>query len=112
MDNATAHVHHTFRDYLQKTGIETLGFGGSPINDEGGVPPNSPDMNAIERLFGEWGDKVNARNPQNVSELIRIAKDDWDKFTPEHIRKYIYIYDMYKVYAWIKENQGLFYKKS
>src|SRR3984885_11485301 len=75
---------------FKKTGIETLGFGGSPINDEEGVPPNSPDMNAIERLFGEWGDKVNARNPQNVSELIRIAKDEWDKFTPEHIRKYIF----------------------
>src|SRR2546421_11630592 len=70
LDNAPGHVAVATRQYLKQLNIESLGFGGIPVNDEGGVPPNSPDLSAIEYLFGIWRENVAKRCPTTTEQLI------------------------------------------
>ncbi len=44
-------------------------------------PPYSPDVNPIENLWGDLKRKVNARSPNSVESLVRIAKEEWKKIT-------------------------------
>jgi hypothetical protein len=46
-------------------------------------PANSPDISAIENIFGDQQDKVYQKNPETLSELKRIVKSEWKKLTPE-----------------------------
>ena len=43
---------HRLAKFLEENQINYYGFGGNPINYECGYPPNSPDMNPIELIFG------------------------------------------------------------
>ncbi len=43
---------------------------GSPIEDIGGVPQCSPDLSAIENIFGHWQHQVHQMNPKTTEELI------------------------------------------
>ncbi len=46
-------------------------------------PSQSPDLNPIENLWRELKVRVAKRQPQNLNDLERICKDEWDKIPPE-----------------------------
>ncbi len=46
-------------------------------------PSQSPDLNLIENLWRELKVRVAKRQPQNLNELERICKEEWDKIPPE-----------------------------
>ena len=78
---------HRLAKFLDENQINYYGFGGNPINYECGYPPNSPDMNPIELIFGILEEGVSKRHPQTISELKEIVEEEWEKITIETIRK-------------------------
>jgi transposase len=68
-DNARAHsAQHTVR-YLKGRGVELLE----------GWPAYSPDLNAIERIWKELHQRVGARCPLSMEELITVTREEWNK---------------------------------
>lgn len=47
-------------------------------------PPNSPDDNPIENVFGFIEEKVREKNPQSVKALERTVRSAWRALTPEY----------------------------
>ncbi len=43
----------------------------------------SPDLHPIENLWRELKVRVAKRQPQNLNDLERICKEEWDKIPPE-----------------------------
>jgi len=50
---------------------------------------NSPDLSAIENLFGDIQDIVDQKNPKDIDSLKRIIKAEFKKVTPEKCKKFI-----------------------
>ncbi len=46
-------------------------------------PSRSSDLNHIENLWRELKVRVAKRQPQNLNDLERICKEEWDKIPPE-----------------------------
>ncbi len=46
-------------------------------------PSQSLDLNPIENLWRELKVRVAKRQPQNLNDLERICKEEWDKIPPE-----------------------------
>ena len=63
-------------NYFESLGMNSLGFG-HPRNEEGGVPPNSPDLSAIEYVFHVWQKNVAKRKPRTVEQLKAVAEEEW-----------------------------------
>ncbi len=69
--------------------VETLCFGGVFLlrgQDNFTAskwPSQSPDLNPIENLWRELKVRVAKRQPQNLNDLERICKVEWDKIPPE-----------------------------
>jgi len=53
------------------------------------LPPNSPDLNPIERVWGLWKDRIRNRNPRTMVQLINFANEEWMNLTPQDIQNYI-----------------------
>ena len=89
---------------MKKYKINFIPFGGSPINDDQGFPANSPDLNAIERVFEMWQHVVNLHQPRNVQELIKVARREWKKISITKIRSHIKCQK--KRVKWVLQNGG------
>ncbi len=46
-------------------------------------PSQSPDINPIENLWRELKVRVAKHQAQNLNDLERICKEEWDKIPPE-----------------------------
>jgi hypothetical protein len=108
-DNAKPHIATKCQEFLNDNDIKHFAFGGHPINADGGIPPNSPDLSCIELLFHTWGNKVYARHPLTVEELIKFGNEEWEKIECDEIQKYFL--HMQKVIQYIIQNNGKLYSK-
>ncbi len=52
-------------------------------------PVNSPDVSAIENLFGYVQDIVDQKDPKDLESLKRIVKAEFKKLTPEKCQSFI-----------------------
>ena len=59
---------------MDENKIDYIPCGGVPINENNEYPPNSPDMNPIENVFGYWQSQILHQNPQNMEELITVCR--------------------------------------
>lgn len=50
---------------------------------------NSPDISAIENIFGDQQEKVYEKDPQTLEALKKIVKAEWKKLTPEICKKFV-----------------------
>jgi hypothetical protein len=107
LDNARGHISKESIEFFDSLGMKCLDFGGHPRNDIGGVPPNSPDLSAIEYVFNLWQNNVAKRKPQTVEKLRQVAEEEWSAIDIEFVRKCMK--HMIKVYEWVRRNKCCLY---
>ncbi|KAK3511520.1 hypothetical protein QTP70_008979 [Hemibagrus guttatus] len=71
-DNDPKHTGKETKEWLKRKHIKVLEW-----------PSQSPDLNPIENLWRELKIRVSKRQPQNLNDLERICKEEWDKIPPE-----------------------------
>lgn len=77
-DNARIHTTNNVNDYLSKAGIDVMKW-----------PPNSPDINPIERIWARIKQRLflyQAR-PANLQELFDRVEEIWESMGVEFIKK-------------------------
>lgn len=74
-DGARSHVSKKTLSYLDR----------KMVNYIRGWPPYSPDWNAIERVWADLQNRIGARCPMSVDELIEVATDEWNKLPQQLI---------------------------
>ena len=75
-DNALSHRAKTVKKYFSENHIKILGW-----------PVYSPDLNPIENHWLLLKKNVSKRCPRTTSELIKIAKEEWEKIPIKYVEK-------------------------
>ncbi len=57
-DNAPCHTSREMRDFIESEELRFFPPGSKNLDIPHGYPPNSPDINIIENIFGYWSDQV------------------------------------------------------
>ena len=78
LDNSRVHRSNYVRNWFEEEGIHA-GF----------LPPYSPDMNPIEKVWAYMGHEVSKRRPTTKPGLMRAIKDVWDKVSDTMINSLI-----------------------
>ncbi len=71
-DNDPKHTAKATKEWLKKKHIKVLE-----------LPSQSPDLHPKENLWSELKVRVGKHQPQNLDDLERICKEEWDKIPPE-----------------------------
>ena len=58
MDGARCHISKKTQNWLVENKMNIIPYGGKPLETTNGYPPNSPDLNPIENVFGYWDSQV------------------------------------------------------
>lgn len=77
-DNAPAHRHKKTKELLKTMGLNDLGH-----------PPNSPDLNPIEGVWGEMKRRLAERPMSSISELKIRLKEIWYSLSDEYIARQV-----------------------
>jgi hypothetical protein len=78
-DGARCHVAKRSVEYLTKKDVKY-------IPD---WPPYSPDLNMIEGLWGVLKKRIAQRVPRGYDELVRVAKEEWNRIPESTIDAYV-----------------------
>ena len=89
MDNAAPHTAKSVCEFMESQGIEYMKFGGGKRPTKGGFPPNSPDLNPIENIFGILQHRVNVERPTTMKSLIEVVEKCWNEIPLNHVRSTI-----------------------
>ena len=89
MDNAAPHTVKSVQEFMKSQGIEYVHFGGGTQPIEYGFPPNSPDLNPIENIFGTLQARVDVEKPRTENELIKVVEKCWKEIPMSHVRSTI-----------------------
>ena len=108
MDNAAPHTSKETKEFMESQGIEYIEFGGGKHGEKGGFPPNSPDLNPIENIFGILQANVNEFQPSTVGELIKVVERCWEQIDMKHIISTIR--SLKKRMKFVLENNGDIFK--
>lgn len=76
LDNDGRHHNAGVKTYLEENGLDTIGF----------LPPNSPDINPVENVFGLMKRFVRNRAPTTEPQLRQAVIDAWDSLTIDTLR--------------------------
>ena len=66
-DNDLKHLSKLVKDWLSANGVQVLDW-----------PPQSPDLNSIENLFGILKRRVGTRRFRNKQEFMNCLESDWE----------------------------------
>ncbi|WKY05771.1 hypothetical protein Q1695_006179 [Nippostrongylus brasiliensis] len=77
-DNAPPHTSSVTAQWMREKGVRTLDW-----------PPESPDLNPIELVWGNMKQHIRKQKVTNVEELKKAAKTYWRGLTPEMCCKYV-----------------------
>ncbi|KAL1915822.1 uncharacterized protein VTP21DRAFT_6210 [Calcarisporiella thermophila] len=77
-DNDPKHTAKVTKEWLNNNGISVLEW-----------PPQSPDLNIIEHVWGELKRKLSnySKMPRNKDEIWERAEKEWKEIEPEYINK-------------------------
>ena len=78
MDNLSSHKVAGVREAIAAVGAEVL-F----------LPPDSPELNAIEQSFSKTKNEIRKRKPRTKAECDALCGEAPDWFTPEECRNYL-----------------------
>ena len=87
--------------------INIIPYGGKPLETTNGYLSNSPDLNPIKNAFGYWDSQVKKHEPQNIDDLIKFIKEEWENIPQSMIRNCIQ--RLSKVMKWVHKYNGEFY---
>ncbi len=88
LDNASCQKY--LGPLLDELGIAGPGFGSVNVDDDGGVPPRSPDTSVLDAgVFKKFDLDFRMSNPRNTGEAIVRATKIWESIPHSQIRKYI-----------------------
>ena len=77
-DNDPKHTSHVVKNYLRNQSIEVLSW-----------PPQSPDLNPIENLWGEINRKLRKRTFQSEEQLFDSLKQEWVNLSNDYLKKLV-----------------------
>jgi transposase len=78
-DGARAHVSKRVLSYLERKKVVSF-------TD---YPPYSPDLNPIEKVWGELKKRVGAMHPLTEAELISFARICWNEIPLDLMNRYV-----------------------
>ena len=74
-DNAPAHNAKRTKAWLNEQHVQIISW-----------PPNSPDLNPIENLWGILKRRIEDKNPKTKTDLITTALKEWEKLPLESVK--------------------------
>ena len=77
-DNAPAHRHKKSKELLASMGLRDMGH-----------PPNSPDLNPIESVWGEMKRRLAAQRVSSLSDLKAKLNEIWLSLSDEYIARLV-----------------------
>lgn len=81
-DKDPKHTALLVKNYLQTTKVNVIEW-----------PAQSPDLNPIENLWGTLKKNVHARQPSNLEELERFAKEEWARIPQTRCERLVVNYN-------------------
>ncbi|EYB89875.1 hypothetical protein Y032_0227g2836 [Ancylostoma ceylanicum] len=76
-DNAPAHSSRFTQDNFREWGLNAVGW-----------PPESPDLNPIELVWGRMKTAIRSRRIRNLSDLKTAIIENWNTLSPELCTRY------------------------